>query len=138
MRTTSYDECDDYSVRKRGRSGFRRSTRDAALAIADFWGAVADTTAEILVSSADGIATVCDTTAGSLRSEGTRLRSSESHADALAAAARYFDEMSKISREAEARERQIQESAQQIDYERLAKAVVAEMNRAKNQPNEIK
>ena len=134
-RTPVNDDYEDqYSVRKPNRNNFRRGARDAALAMADFWGAVADTAADVLTATADGVATSCGTIADGVASDGRRFKHSRSQAEAFAAASRYFDEMARISREAETVERQT--GTEPIDYERLAKAVAAEINRSKSNPAE--
>ena len=65
---------------------------------------------------------------------GIPVNQPRAQAASFAAAARYFEEMARIAREAEHASPPSDPCVERIDCERLAKAVVNEMNRAKPEP----
>jgi hypothetical protein len=112
-----------YSARKRGNASFRQSARTAALAMADFWSSIADSAVDVLSATADGVAAGCNAAANAVPLVGpTRDR-----AASYAAAARYYEELARIARETPDAPAASAPAGDGIDYERLAKAIIAEM-----------
>jgi hypothetical protein len=132
MERTTRDWDTDYSsIRKPRRASVRQGSRDAAFALADFMTSLAESTAEFWAATAEGVAagfqSARDTLAEAGEPRETRRSNPREYADVFAAAARYFDEMSRLAqRMGEDMERPRAES---IDYDRLAKAVAAELQK---------
>jgi hypothetical protein len=129
---------DRYSVHKPRRSSFRESARSAAIAMAEFWGALADGAADAVASATESFTDSCEGGAEEETSERVRTRhregrfpSGSAQSASFAAASRYFEEMARIAQEVEAQDRVRSASEDNIDYERLAKAIVVEINRQK-------
>ena len=129
---------DRYSVHKPRRSSFRQSARSAAIAMAEFWGALADGAADAVASATESFTDSCEGGAGEETSERVRARQREgtfpsgsAQSASFAAASRYFEEMARIAKDVEAQDRVRSASEDNIDYERLAKAIVLEINRQK-------